>query len=600
VYCPECRVEYRAGFAKCSDCLVSLVPDLPPAPEPEPEPEIDYVTVLETANPALLAVAKSLLRSAAIRHLALGEGLQDIIGGGRLGPGNLVTGPVRIAVHREDEAAATELLQDLTESSDESESETETDPEAPAPPTSRPWPRKWRLRAEAVVVLVVIAGLIDVHRTGTAGWWSGDLAARYVERSLDIRAALTASPAIGRLIPTWQRLPEDLGAWASSIYGRALKAHLKYDYPEDRAETKKVQARLAVTLAELDRREAAAEALRALISTPPSSPKVDAFAKSVAHAYGLQGVPSGGDAQPAELPPGWSADTLEARSAQAIGNLSAAAAARNSILARGAAGVKWVLAGIALDLLLTIGGLLALLRLILHRHPSIPPLQTPWTLQAGLWTVVLAFFWTFAGEYLLGFMRLPRGVYLAAWALLIVPLPWYLLVRGRLLRPLGASARLMFGLDGWAQRRWALAMWVAVAYAVNLLGDEAIVAFAWRTGNGNWDSFLQGDLVFGSLFQVAAIGSGSVIIGPVVEEFAFRGVLYGSLRNRLSPVLAAVLSSVAFAATHPYGLASLIGVAWTGLVLCLVYERSRSLVPAIAAHMLLNAVWFFNVMAIFR
>lgn len=602
MYCPKCRVEYREGFAECSDCLVSLVPDLPQAPEPELEPEIDYVTVLETANPALLAVAKSLLRGAGIEHLALGEGLQDIIGWGRMGPGNLVAGPVRIAVHRQDEAAAREFLRDLTESPEAAEpgsdeSETETDPEAPAAPSGRPWPRQFSLVAKAVVVVVVVVSLIASHRRGTAGWLYGDLAARYVEQHLDMEAVLTQSPAVGRLFPTWWRTPTDKGAWAAGVYGKALKFLDTSDHPELRRQAAALRGRLAVTLAEFDRREAAVETLRVLISTPPSNPRVDAFAASVSQAYGLRGVPSGADVRPAELSPGWSADTLAARSAQAMGDLSAAAA-RDRIQARGSAGVKWALVDIAIDLLLTIGGLLALLRLILTRT-ALPPLRTPWTLPAGLWTVVLAFFWTFVGTYALGLVGLSRGVYLAAWALLIVPLPWVLLVRGRLLRPLGADPRLVFGLDGWTRRGWPLVMWVAAAFAIIALGDDAIGYFTWRTGGSNWDSFLDQDLVFGSPLQIAARAA-VVVIGPVVAEVAFRGILYGALRNRLSPLPAAVLSSVAFAATYPLGLASLAGVGWMGFVLCLVYERSRSLVPAIAVHMLLNAVWFFTVMTIFR
>lgn len=31
MYCPQCRVEYRPGFRRCSDCDVDLVPQLPPA-----------------------------------------------------------------------------------------------------------------------------------------------------------------------------------------------------------------------------------------------------------------------------------------------------------------------------------------------------------------------------------------------------------------------------------------------------------------------------------------------------------------------------------------------------------------------------------------
>ena len=84
MFCPECRVEYREGFTECSDCLAALVRDL--RPEPEPDPEVQYATVVETGNPAVLAVAKSVLGSAGIDHLAAGE--------------EAVTGPVSIRVRR--------------------------------------------------------------------------------------------------------------------------------------------------------------------------------------------------------------------------------------------------------------------------------------------------------------------------------------------------------------------------------------------------------------------------------------------------------------------------------------------------------------------
>jgi len=30
MFCPVCKAEYRAGFQKCSDCGIELVPSLPP------------------------------------------------------------------------------------------------------------------------------------------------------------------------------------------------------------------------------------------------------------------------------------------------------------------------------------------------------------------------------------------------------------------------------------------------------------------------------------------------------------------------------------------------------------------------------------------
>jgi hypothetical protein len=71
-------------------------------------------TVLSSGDPALLAVAKSLLEDARIEYFAVGEIVQDWIGGGRLGTGfNPVVGPVRIQVAAEDAEEASSILREL-------------------------------------------------------------------------------------------------------------------------------------------------------------------------------------------------------------------------------------------------------------------------------------------------------------------------------------------------------------------------------------------------------------------------------------------------------------------------------------------------------
>ena len=93
-------------------------------------------------------------------------------------------------------------------------------------------------------------------------------------------------------------------------------------------------------------------------------------------------------------------------------------------------------------------------------------------------------------------------------------------------------------------------------------------------------------------------GSGLVFLAPVVilaaplgEETFFRGFLYKALRRRFRVPLAAVFSSVVFAAVHvdPLLIASLFVV---GLGLALVYERRQSLVASVAAHATFNLVGF--------
>ena len=96
--CPRHGAEYRRGPAKCSKSKVPLVAKRPPAAE-----FIDYVTVFETGNPALISIAKSLLKNVRIRYNAKGEGPQAVFSGGL----------VQIQVAKRDEARAKGLLEDL-------------------------------------------------------------------------------------------------------------------------------------------------------------------------------------------------------------------------------------------------------------------------------------------------------------------------------------------------------------------------------------------------------------------------------------------------------------------------------------------------------
>jgi hypothetical protein len=50
MYCPKCRVEYRAGFTECSDCRVRLVAELPP-PAEAPGKDSRADTEVDDADP---------------------------------------------------------------------------------------------------------------------------------------------------------------------------------------------------------------------------------------------------------------------------------------------------------------------------------------------------------------------------------------------------------------------------------------------------------------------------------------------------------------------------------------------------------------------
>ncbi len=79
------------------------------------------------------------------------------------------------------------------------------------------------------------------------------------------------------------------------------------------------------------------------------------------------------------------------------------------------------------------------------------------------------------------------------------------------------------------------------------------------------------------------------VVVPIGEEIFFRGFIYGGLRKRWGIIVATLGSAAFFSAAHMqvvHGLPIFI----LGLVLALVYERSRSLVPTVVAHALNNII----------
>jgi membrane protease YdiL (CAAX protease family) len=101
--------------------------------------------------------------------------------------------------------------------------------------------------------------------------------------------------------------------------------------------------------------------------------------------------------------------------------------------------------------------------------------------------------------------------------------------------------------------------------------------------------FGEGD--FGSI----AAGLLIVVVAPVSEEIFFRGFLFGGLRRGTSFVVAALVSSGIWGLFHYTGPGSwgvVVQLTVFGLALAWVYERTGSLWPPIALHVLNNALAF--------
>lgn len=110
MFCPQCRNEKRPEFTVCPECNVPLLEELPYELEPE---YVDFATIFESGNPALIAMAKSLLESADIQYFVEGEQLQDLFGGRMVHGFNPVIGATEIQVAEDDVEEALTLLEDM-------------------------------------------------------------------------------------------------------------------------------------------------------------------------------------------------------------------------------------------------------------------------------------------------------------------------------------------------------------------------------------------------------------------------------------------------------------------------------------------------------
>jgi membrane protease YdiL (CAAX protease family) len=80
-------------------------------------------------------------------------------------------------------------------------------------------------------------------------------------------------------------------------------------------------------------------------------------------------------------------------------------------------------------------------------------------------------------------------------------------------------------------------------------------------------------------------------VAPIVEEIFFRGFLYRTLRNRFEVIPAALLGGAVFGLAHAlnYPASTLPVKAAFGVIACLLYERTGSLLPGIALHSFVDA-----------
>ena len=85
---------------------------------------------------------------------------------------------------------------------------------------------------------------------------------------------------------------------------------------------------------------------------------------------------------------------------------------------------------------------------------------------------------------------------------------------------------------------------------------------------------------------------GNIIAAPILEEIIFRGLIFDRLKKAMPVALAVIISSVMFGLAHGQ-IIWICYATFVGIVLAVIYHKTGSILPSIAAHMLLNGTSTF-------
>jgi uncharacterized protein len=139
---------------------------------------------------------------------------------------------------------------------------------------------------------------------------------------------------------------------------------------------------------------------------------------------------------------------------------------------------------------------------------------------------------------------------------------------------------------------WRALGWMAVAFLAFYVFTVVWVAIVGANAD---DTKLTDELgVDRSTVALLAAAFLVSVVAPIAEEFFFRGFFFGALRNWKGVWPAAIITGLVFGAIHigSAEVALLLPLAFFGFTLCLLRERTGSLLPCIVLHCANNSLAF--------
>jgi membrane protease YdiL (CAAX protease family) len=304
------------------------------------------------------------------------------------------------------------------------------------------------------------------------------------------------------------------------------------------------------------------------------------------------------------LPTGWFYEKVATRLAERSGDIERLTAIKAESAARLTPflyKVRVMTVGELLIVLLGVWALIVLLGYRGQRYPvgtaAIPPF---W--RAGLGLAVLIRGGAMGMLLSIAFLFLETDSLLIRLSSIpLASLPLLILTRQYLLAPHGLDFMTGFGLGLRAGGYGRLMTAALAVLAAGLIVEWGIglIAERWQVSS-HWTEWFDADLVWGEGVTLAVSLLEFVVLAPLFEELAFRGLLFGTLRRKFSWPASAMLSAALFAIAHGYGMVGFVSVFWSGLLWAWIYEKTGSLLPSIFAHAANNLLVCLSILYFFR
>ncbi len=249
-----------------------------------------------------------------------------------------------------------------------------------------------------------------------------------------------------------------------------------------------------------------------------------------------------------------------------------------------------------------IGIILILFYLIKLRKHDRQEWQIPWSLET-VWQVLVAWFlsYTIIAQFLPKILRIWLDNSFTSQSLIIAItyLCSMVPILGILTISLGMYPQwqqLIFNFSSFNLNSiyWALGGYGGAIPLVVLISiGQQILLRGQGGGNPLLEIITQSDGLSSILVFWLTLG----VSAPIFEEIIFRGFLFPSLTKYIQPNLSLVISSIIFALVH-MNVNDLLPLTMLGLVLGLVYDRSRNLFTPILLHCFWNTGSFISLLLI--